>query len=170
MYNLVEAVEPIIKSAGTLIMSYYHKGSLALEQKPNDEGLVTQADMQGQKYLIDNLQRVMPQAGIIAEESDIRSSEHEYCWVIDPIDGTTNFVHGVPYFCISVALTYQSKPIFGATYQPVLNEFFYAQDGYGAFLNGVKIQVSEPEKASKGNLLIAVPYLDSAYKLSLIHI
>lgn len=164
MHKLAQVVEPIIRSAGTLIMDYFHKGSFAIEYKPGDQGLVTQADKECQKYLIAQLQKVLPQAGIIAEEAEPDETTGQYCWVIDPLDGTTNFAHGIPYFCISVALTEYGRPIFGVIYQPTSDEFFWAQEGYGAYLNNSKIQACDPIGVLKENLVVGVPYLSTVYE------
>lgn len=108
-----------------------------------ESGFVTEADLASEKYLIESLQQLIPQAAVLAEESG-SAGNNEYCWVIDPLDGTTNFAHGIPFFCVSVALTYQAKPIVGVVYQPLSDELFLAIEGKGAFLNGKQIRVSTP--------------------------
>jgi myo-inositol-1(or 4)-monophosphatase len=86
---------------------------------------------------------LLPGAQFFAEESGARGDgDAPYCWVIDPLDGTTNFAHGLPYFCISVALTYQGTPVFGMVYQPLTRELMHAQTGHGAWLNGERIRTS----------------------------
>ena len=141
--ELLARIEPVMRKAGDLIMGYFHNG-FTVTEKGSEHEMVTQADVASEQYLMQELTKIMPEADIIAEESGGRPGNRDYCWVIDPLDGTNNFVHHLPYFCISVALTYKGTPIFGAIYQPVLNELSYAFKGGGAFLNGRRIQVSQP--------------------------
>jgi myo-inositol-1(or 4)-monophosphatase len=163
LYNLISDIEQSIKSAGTLIMDYFHKGSFSIVQKPGDQGVVTAADTASQDYLVTALSRIMPDAGILAEEGEHKAPNKEYCWVVDPLDGTTNFVHGMPYFCISVALTHLGNPVIGAVYNPILDEFFYACQGKGAFINGRPLQIIR-NTLPESNLLISVPYVDEKYR------
>ncbi|BDC34696.1 inositol monophosphatase [Candidatus Dependentiae bacterium Noda2021] len=103
--------------------------------------MVTQADLESEEYLKLELGKLVPEAAFWAEESG-KSGDAEYHWVIDPLDGTTNFARGLPYFCISVALTKNNKPILGAIYQPVTEELFIAAQGLGAFCNGVRLDIT----------------------------
>jgi myo-inositol-1(or 4)-monophosphatase len=155
--NVVVPVEALLREAGKLIMDAFHTRAFKVHEKVH-EGLVTSADKASEQFLIAELTKFMPEAGIIAEESGLQREHQEYCWVIDPLDGTTNFVRGLPYFCISVALTHRGKPILGAIYQPVTDEFFYAYAGHGAYLNGKKITVSKPESFGKSVILLGLPY------------
>lgn len=153
--DLRSAVEPIIKEAGKIVLSYYHQ-RLTWKEKGNDNGFVTEADLASERYLIQSLTPLIPGASFFAEESG-KTGESDYCWVIDPLDGTTNFAHNLPYFCISVALTYKKVPIFGMIYQPILDELFYAQDGKGSWLNGQKLSL-ESVPFEKSLIAIGLPY------------
>lgn len=155
--NWQQSLEPIIRKAGDILLSYYNKPLIHHEK--TGQGFVTDADMHSERFLIQELSLLFPQAGIWAEESGkTDSSNNEYYWVIDPLDGTTNFAQGLPYFCISVALTRNNIPIIGAIYQPISNEFFYAQQNYGAFLNNMPIQVSSPEQFNQAIIALGLPY------------
>ena len=136
-------LEPILKQAGDILLAYYNKPFSEHEKK--EGGFVTPADVASETFLLQKLSELMPEAGIVAEESGAKNAQNAYCWVIDPLDGTTNFAQGLPYFCISVALTHNDIPIVAAIYQPILNEFFYAEQEKGAFLNKAPIHVSEKE-------------------------
>lgn len=149
-------LEPILRQAGEILLSYYNK-PLTRHEKASG-GFVTQADVASEKFLIEQLLAVLPTASIWAEESGKNGSENEYCWVIDPLDGTTNFAHGLPYFCISVALTRNNIPCVGAIYQPITNEFFYAQTDYGSFLNGQPISIPAPAQFNQALIAIGLPY------------
>jgi myo-inositol-1(or 4)-monophosphatase len=140
-YDLLSQVIPIIKEAGILLRAYGDKEISAKEKALG--GLVTEADIAIEQYLIKYLTPILPGALFFAEESGKSKGENDYCWVIDPLDGTTNFTQKIPFFCISVALTYKDEPIMGLVYHPLLDELFYAQAGKGAYLNGKKIQVTK---------------------------
>ncbi|KKP35586.1 MAG: Inositol-1(Or 4)-monophosphatase [candidate division TM6 bacterium GW2011_GWF2_32_72] len=139
--SFAQEVEPIIREAGKILLSYFGK-HLERNSKPN-AGYYSLADIESEQYLIKNLQKILPQASILAEESGQNGLNQDLCWVIDPLDGTANFVHGIPYFSISIALTENGVPIFGMIYNPILDELFWAQKGKGAFLNGYSIRVSD---------------------------
>lgn len=154
--DLVSAVEPIIKQAGDILLGYYNTTLVRHEKHGN--GFVTEADLASEQFLIKELGALVPGAAFFAEESG--KSGHlnaDYCWVIDPLDGTTNFANHLPYFCISVALTYKNQPIFGMIYNPLLKELFYAIKGQGAYLNGQRMRVSRSEVA-RCVVAIGLPY------------
>ena len=102
----------------------------------------------------------MPEAGFIVEEKSIAEQQADYQWIIDPIDGTTNFVHGVPLFCISIALAFKNEVILGVIYNPMTEELFSAYKDGGAFLNGHPIQVSKAEKLEDSLIATGFPYDD----------
>lgn len=152
-------IEPIVRQAGMLLMSSFGK---PLERAYKKDGaVVTQADQITEQFLIRELSVILPEAAFYAEESGVLG-EHDYCWVIDALDGTNNFVHGLPYFCISVALTYKDRPIVGVVYQPLLDEYFYAESEKGASLNGSAIRVSAKKGADR-LFIVADPRIESVY-------
>ncbi len=131
--NLYEKVAPVVKKAGALLLSFYNKNIHTV--KKGDGSFVTEADKKVETFLVQELTGIVSSASFYSEEnfSDITSLDSDYCWVIDPLDGTTNFLHSIDYFCISVALVYKKKPIFGVIYNPITDELFYGQKGEGAF-------------------------------------
>lgn len=181
-YNLRDMVIPstielqlkqIIKQAGSLLLSYWHKKEIRINKKA-DKSLVTEADLATEKLLITELQKLFPPADFLTEESgQLGSNNNGYRWVIDPLDGTRNFAYHIPYFCISVALTYQNKPIIGVIYNPILDELFYAQEGKGAFCNDQKITIATPSSFSTSFIAFGlsstakyrVPMMKAAQKL-----
>lgn len=155
--NWKNELERILHKAGALLLSYYGKALTRVEKQGN--GFVTEADKASEDLLIHELGKLFPQASFFAEESGISGNTNTaYCWVIDPLDGTTNFAHGLPYFCISIALTYHNVPVIGAIYNPIMNEFFYAEQGCGAYLNGTRIRVSSPQFFAQSIVAIGIPY------------
>ncbi len=150
------ALEPIVKKAGDILLSYYRTPLARIEKKKH--GFATTADLASEKYLIKSLSKLFPEASFFAEESGKSGGSKDYCWVIDPLDGTTNFSYGLPYFCISVALTHHDQPIIGALYQPITDEFFFVESGKGALLNGEPIQVSQPTQFDQSLVAMGLPY------------
>ncbi len=104
--------------------------------------LVTEVDLKAEKAILDRIHRSFPDHQILSEEKGSIAGDADFCWVIDPLDGTTNYSHRYPIFCVSIALEHEAKTVLGVVYNPVSGEFFTAERGKGAFLNGDRIQVS----------------------------
>ncbi len=156
--NIDSELKTIIKEAGKLLLVYWNKKEIKKDKK-SDKSLVTEADLASEKLLIDRLQALFPQADFWTEESgQLGSNKNGYRWVIDPLDGTRNFAYHIPYFCISVALTYQDKPIIGAIYNPILDELFFAAEGKGAFCNDTKIAISSPKSFADSFIAFGLSY------------
>lgn len=155
------SLELILKRAGSLLLNYYRKPLVIQEKEPLQ--LVTQVDLMSEQLLTQELGALLPGAGIISEEK-VRHTGDNYCWIIDPLDGTNNFAHGIGYFCVSVALMCNNEIIQGAIYQPLFDEFFYAERHGGAFLNG-KIIKAIPEVKSP---MLSFAYLQEKQYRSLV--
>ena len=153
--RVAQQVEPIVKQAGDVLLSYY-QASLVREYK-QDGSFATQADKQVERFLIERLKSLVPGAAFFVEESG-QIQGNDYCWVIDPLDGTTNFAQGLPHFCISVALTHKHEPVIGFVYQPLLQELFTAIKGGGAFLNGTSISIAPERSLAQSMLVFSFPY------------
>jgi myo-inositol-1(or 4)-monophosphatase len=108
-----------------------------------DFDLVTQADRRSEKLIVDSLQKYFPDHAVAAEEGTIKDSEAEFRWHVDPLDGTTNFAHGYPCFCVSLALARKNELLLGVVYNPIYEELYTAARGEGATLNGKKISCSK---------------------------
>lgn len=139
-----------------VLMRYYNK-SLDIEYK-GDIDPVSQADRNAQKAIIKTIKSVFPEHGILAEEDGVNESKKDFCWIIDPLDGTVNFVHGVPMFCVSIALKNKNEIISGVIYSPVFKEVFVAEKGKGAYLNGKKIKVSKIKDLIRALPVTGFPY------------
>jgi len=128
--------------------------------------LVSFVDQQAEAKLKQGLSAIFPEAEFIAEETsaDYEEVGDGYYWVIDPLDGTTNFLHKLPIFAVSVGLIYQKQPILGLIYEPNRDELFTAVQGHGAHLNGVPIRVSPENSLSKSLLATGFPYYDFSYQ------
>ena len=129
--------------------------------KSSHVDLVTDCDHRSQSLIVSMIQGEYPHHQILSEEQLTRpqSTDSEYNWIIDPLDGTMNFVHGYPLFCVSIALEKAGEVVLGVAYSPIMNELFLAQKGEGAFLNGNRIQVSRTQKLSESLLATGFPNL-----------
>lgn len=144
--------------AGAAELKKYFNGSFEISKKEGLNNLVTEADFAADKAIIQVIKESFPQDGIISEESEGQNDDAEYKWIIDPIDGTVNFSNGIPICCVSVALQYKSEIIMGAVYNPIIEEFFMAEKGKGATLNGKPIRVSEQKNIDASCLATGFPY------------
>ncbi|GAB6183909.1 inositol monophosphatase family protein [Thermodesulfovibrio hydrogeniphilus] len=139
---LLVAIEAA-KSAGTIIKEKI--GTLTPDDfvQKSISDYVTEIDVQSEKTIISHIKKHFPQHQIMAEELSNDYKKAEYLWIIDPLDGTTNFIHGFPVVAVSIALMYKGELTVGVVYDPTRDELFYAEKGIGAFLNGRRIKVSE---------------------------
>ncbi|MGR3220993.1 MAG: inositol monophosphatase family protein [Candidatus Anammoxibacter sp.] len=150
--------------AGKILMKSYH--NIEKIELKKDAGFVTEADTRSEEYIIDAISREYPDHLILAEESGGRGTKCPYKWIIDPLDGTTNFVNGLPWFCVSIACEFEGHVIIGAVYNPVLNELFFAERNKGAYLNDNEIRISTTAKLSE-SLLSTGFYYDKGEKLKI---
>jgi myo-inositol-1(or 4)-monophosphatase len=130
-----------------------------IEQKNKFNNLVSYVDKEAERRLVDVLQKVLPQAGFITEEGTVQQShEQEYNWIIDPLDGTTNFLHGLPIFGISIGLTRRDQTILGIVYHVMRRECFHAIEGGPAYCNDQVIRVSNVPTLGESLLATGFPY------------
>jgi len=120
--------------------------------------LVTEADKMSEDLIIAAINRTFPDHGILSEESPAISGTGKLRWIIDPLDGTTNYAHGYPVYCVSIALENDGEVILGVVYDPMRDEMFTAERGEGAFLNDKKISVSPIKDISRSLLATGFPY------------
>jgi myo-inositol-1(or 4)-monophosphatase len=169
MINLVgilENAKPIVRDTGIWIQSMVNQiGESDIQYKGTND-LVSFVDQTAEVRLKEGLLAILPEAGFVAEESASDYSEvgDGYYWVIDPLDGTTNFLHRLPIYAVSVGLIYNKQPILGLIYEPNRDELFYAAKGHGAYLNDQVIQVSQQALMSKSLLATGFPYYDFSYQ------
>ncbi len=146
------------RQAGAIQLGLFRSGNLKIESKLNDSDIVTQADKLSEQLLIENIHKHYPTHNILSEESgEENRSDSEYRWIIDPLDGTTNFSTGLPLFSVSIAIQKNNETIIGVVYAPYLNEVFHAVKGCGAFLNGEQISCSANSEPSKAILATGFP-------------
>ena len=154
-HELLQQAIKIAQEAGGLLLE--HLGHSTVEHKGVVD-LVTEADKASERLLVERLHAVLPEAGILAEEGSGTDRASGLRWVVDPLDGTTNFAHGYPVFSVSIALERDGEIVLGVVLDPTRNECFSALRGNGAFLNGRAIQVSATPDLDKALLVTGFPY------------
>jgi myo-inositol-1(or 4)-monophosphatase len=140
-------LEPIIKNAGQKAKDKWEKFDREKSLLKSKTEIVTQVDKDTEKLLIKNIKKAFPSHGFLGEEFGSKKSQADYIWIIDPIDGTTNFSIHNPLWCISIGLAYKNEIIFGIIYVPVLNELFWSEKDKGSFLNNKKMKLPSLNKA-----------------------
>ena len=158
------AASQIAREAGALLRDYYRRGVTA--EYKGDVDLVTEADRASEKLIVERLHAVFPEHGVYGEEGTRSLIDSEYRWYIDPLDGTTNFAHGFPVFCVSMGLEHRASSlapdedgeiVAGVIYDPLRDELFAAEKGKGAYLNGTRIHVSKTAELAEALIATGFP-------------
>ncbi len=150
----------VAKAAGHFILSEQMKVKQEDIEHKKLNNLVSYVDKNAEIQIIEGLKKIIPDSTFLAEEETTQQSEGEYQWIIDPLDGTTNFLHHLPTFAVSIALVYQSKLVVGVVYEINKDECFYAWKDGGAYLNGDSIKVSPTKELKESLLVTGFPYYD----------
>lgn len=154
--HMKQTIIKAAKLAGKVIMDNYGKiGEISF--KGNKKSLLTKVDLKAEKVILDTIKKKFPRHNIISEESGIENKKSKYTWIIDPIDGTTNFVQGIPFFCVSIAVARDNKVVLGVVYEPIRKELFFAGKNKGSFLNNRKIKVSDKNNINDAVLGFSLP-------------
>ncbi|MBI2354620.1 MAG: inositol monophosphatase [Deltaproteobacteria bacterium] len=136
---------------------YRFASRFAVEMK-GDKNLVTEVDRESERLIVEQLLASFPDHSILAEEGEYPRTDSPFCWIIDPLDGTTNYAHGFPWFCVSIGLAEEGVPVAGVIYNPISDELFTAARGGGAFLNGHRVRVSTRAPLRDTLLATGFPY------------
>lgn len=153
--DYVSVASEIAREAGATIEHHYeHRPEIEYKGQAD---LVTAADRASEKLIVERLRAHFPNHGIIGEEGSNFDAEADYCWYVDPVDGTTNFAHGYPLFNVSLGLAHKGEVIAGVVYDPIHKECFAAEKGSGAYLNNRKIQVSSTPEIKQGLFATGFP-------------
>ena len=157
--SYLSVCEEAARSAGKILLEML--GTTSIRHKKNPRDLVTEADVAAQKVIESIVLGTFPDHRFLGEEGNLtplsQGNSSEFCWMVDPLDGTTNFVHGVPSFGPSIALTRGKDVLCGVFYNPMTEEFFSAVQGQGAFLNGKPIQVSTWQTLAESLVAVSFP-------------
>lgn len=158
--NICKKVTELTAETGKFILQQVNQIKQNDIQVKGLHDFVTYVDQSSEKMLVEGLLKIFPDAGFIAEEKTVAHSENTYQWVIDPLDGTTNFIHAIPCYSISIALLHNNVPVVGVVHELNLNECFYTWQGAPAYLNGKEIKVSEIDKIKDSLIATGFPYYD----------
>ncbi len=145
------------KKAACLHKKFYRNAG-TVRHKGTSNNLVTKVDLAAERIIKETLHRAYPSHGFICEENGTENADNEFRWIIDPLDGTVNYAHGFPLFCVSIALQKQGVTRLGVVYASVLEELFTVELGKGARLNGEKARVSGTKKLENALLATGFPY------------
>lgn len=148
------------KEVGLFIKNERQKFSSDKIEIKGKNDLVSYVDKTAEQKIIESLSKLIPEAGFIAEEGTSTKKGEVYNWVIDPLDGTTNFIHGLPCYAVSIALLRNNEPVLGVVYEINFDECFYAWEGSKAYLNGNEISVSKVGSLNDSLLATGFPYYD----------
>ncbi|MCB9190563.1 MAG: inositol monophosphatase [Flavobacteriales bacterium] len=158
--DLCSQVQSVAKQAGNFILSERQAFSSNKIEVKGHNDFVSYVDKGAEKLIVKGLKEVLPIAGFITEEGTEKRDDNPLKWVIDPLDGTTNFIHGMPFFAVSIALLQGKEPILGVVYEINQDEMFTAVKGGGAFMNGSLITVSKAATVKDSLLGTGFPYYD----------
>ena len=153
-----------LKSLSFKLTRFYYKKldkKFVIYNKLKGKGYdpVTTSDKAFEKFIRKEIKKKFPTHQIIGEEFGKSKNKSRFSWIIDPIDGTLNFMNGIPYFAISIALTQKDKLISGVVYDPVHNDFYWAEDGVGAYLNDQRLRVTNKVNLDKSIIALGIPFL-----------
>jgi myo-inositol-1(or 4)-monophosphatase len=158
MHPMLNTAVKAARKAGTLIhRASFDVDKLTVRSKRKND-FVSEVDEAAEEAIISVLREAYPSHGIYAEESGKENADADYVWVIDPLDGTTNFLHGFPQYCISIGLLHKGKPTQAVVYDPNRNELFTASKGVGAYLNDRRIRVSRTDKLEDSLMATGFPF------------
>lgn len=155
---ICEQVVEVARRAGAFISGERKKFEQSNVVKKGERDLVSYVDVTAEKMIVEGLKQILPEAGFLTEEKTVDDSTAPLRWIIDPLDGTTNFIHGIPVFAVSIALQQQDELLIGVVYEVNLDECFYAWKNGGAFLNGRKISVTETDLLRNALCATGFPY------------
>ncbi len=147
------------RDAGRVLLEKF--GRIETVTKKGDINLVTEADLASEALIVERIKSHFPRHAILAEEAGnavVTGVDGGHKWVIDPLDGTTNYAHGYPCFCVTIALEHEGEIVLGVTYDPTRDELFTAEKGRGAALNGKPIRVSATDELGNALLVTGFPY------------
>jgi myo-inositol-1(or 4)-monophosphatase len=151
--TLIEATR-----AGAAEILRFFNSDFKISNKEGVNNLVTEADHASEKAIFAVIHKHFPDHHILSEETGEIIQDSDYKWIIDPIDGTVNFAHGIPLNCVSIGIEHHGEVVMGAVYNPHINEFYFAEKGKGATLNDKPIRVSKETQTIKACLVTGFPY------------
>jgi myo-inositol-1(or 4)-monophosphatase len=148
-----ELIESLARKAGDTLMKYFRQDWALLKERSTAKGAATKYDKEVDRSIIEDIKRHYPRHSLLTEESGLFQGDPDWLWIVDSLDGTGNFADFNPFFSVCIALMHQNELLLGAIYAPAIDEFYFAEKGKGAYLNRVKIQVSDISDLSQSYIL-----------------
>ena len=161
---LTEAVCCVAREAGHFLKEERKSFRREVVQEKHAHDYVSYVDKASEKKVVSALRKLLPEAGFIAEEGSAAYSDETYCWVVDPLDGTTNYIHDNAPYCVSIALRDKQSLLLGVVYEPCRDECFYAWKGSKAYLDGKEIRVTDVAVLDKAFVALGFPYDSDHYR------
>ncbi|MFW0073091.1 MAG: inositol monophosphatase family protein [Coxiella-like endosymbiont] len=162
MYPMLNIAIQAARNAARIIVRFVDRLDTIDVKEKYQNDFVTQVDKLSEQEIMQTIRKAYPEHTILAEESGLHNSQNDFTWIIDPLDGTTNFIHGFPQIAISIALKYRDKLSVAVVYDPLRQELFTAVQGSGAQLNNRKIRVSSCTKISETVIGTGFPFKEKA--------
>lgn len=170
MYPMLNIAVQAARNAARIIVRFVDRLDTVDVKEKYKNDFFTKVDQLSEQEIIHTIQKAYPNHGILAEESGLHKSKNDFTWIIDPLDGTTNFIHGFPQIAISIALTYRNKLSVAVIYDPLRQELFTATQGGGAQLNNRKIRVSARTKISEALVGTGFPFKEKSLFQKYLHL
>jgi len=148
-----ELIESLSRKAGATLMKYFRQDWALLKKRGTAKEVATRYDKEVDRLIVEEIKRHYPHHSLLTEESGFLQDDPDWLWIVDSLDGTGNFADFNPFFSVCLALMHQSELLLGAIYAPAIDEFYFAEKGKGAYLNGVKIQVSDVSDLGQSYIL-----------------
>lgn len=164
MENYLETAIEIAREAGALLVEMSKTPLEISYKRPSD--LVTEADRKSEALIVGRLHKQFPTHAVVSEEGGGQKIDSDYRWYVDPLDGTTNFAHGFPVFCVTLGLAYRDEVIAGVVFDPTRQELYSAEKGAGAFLDGRRLHVSKTATIAESLLATGFPPFDDRHDLN----
>jgi len=161
---LCKEVREIARASATFLKEERRKFDRNLVEEKSAHNYVSYVDKESERQIIEALSTLLPEAGFIAEEGSGSLTDEEYCWVIDPLDGTSNYIHDIAPYCVSIALRNRKELLLGVVYEVCRDECFYAVKGGKAYLDGNEIHVSDVSVLDNAFIALGFPYNSDAYR------
>jgi len=165
MESYLNTAVDISREAGALLAQLFKRPQEIFYKRPSD--LVTDADRRSEALIVERLKSYFPKHAIVGEEGGGAKTDSDYCWYVDPLDGTTNFAHGFPVFCVTLGLSYRGEVIAGVGYDPMREELYTAERGAGAYLNNKRIHASTISKLSESLVATGFPPFASDHEINI---
>ena len=162
--ELTDKVRALAVEAGSFIRDERKKFHREAVEKKHAHDYVSYVDKESEKRIVTCLKGLLPEAGFIAEEGSGSLSDEEYCWLVDPLDGTTNFIHDNAPYCVSIALRSKKELLIGVVYEICRDECFWTYKGAPSYLNGREIHVSSVSCLDDSFIALGFTYASDAYK------